>query len=121
MSLFIQEVPVKKGELPDVVVSEHMDRDCARRAAPGEKVFAHRCSWAGCRRKEMLQLPCTQCQHNFCIQHRHPLDHGCSPRGGSAGRAGCSATTAAECKRLASVDTPSSSWLAQRLRWKVKR
>ncbi|XP_069889503.1 AN1-type zinc finger protein 2A [Dipodomys merriami] len=113
-------VPVKKGELADVVVSEHMDRDCVGCAAPREKVFAHRCSRAGCRRKEMLQLLCVQCQRNFCIQHRHPLDHSCSSSGSSASRAGCSATTA-ESKALGTVNTPSSGWLTQLLRWKVKR
>ncbi|KAM4820622.1 AN1-type zinc finger protein 2A isoform 1-T2 [Thomomys bottae] len=114
-------VPVKKGELPDVVVGKHMDRDCARCAVPKEKVFTHRCSQEGCRRKEMLQLPCVQCRRNFCIQHRHPLDHGCGPRGGPAGRAGCSATTAAECNPPGLASTPSFGWLAQRLRWKEKR
>ncbi|MBZ3883512.1 AN1-type zinc finger protein 2A, partial [Sciurus carolinensis] len=71
-------IPVKRGEIPDVVVGEHIDRDC--KYHPGEKkekVFTYRCSKEGCRKKEMLQLACVQCHGNFCIQHRHPLDHSC--------------------------------------------
>uniref|UniRef100_A0A8C5ZAA9 Zinc finger AN1-type containing 2A n=1 Tax=Marmota marmota marmota TaxID=9994 RepID=A0A8C5ZAA9_MARMA len=89
-------IPVKRGEIPDVVVGEHIDRDCAYH--PGkkkEKVFTYRCSKEGCKKKEMVPLACAQCQGSFCIQHRHPLDH--------------SSTSASESK-------PSSSWLAQRLR-----
>ncbi|KAM6155811.1 AN1-type zinc finger protein 2A [Rhynchocyon petersi] len=77
-------VPVKKGELPDVVVGEHMDQDC--RYNPGqhnEKIFKHRCSQQGCRRKEMLPVICEECKGSFCIRHRHPLDHDCK-RGGPA-------------------------------------
>nr|XP_028700567.1 AN1-type zinc finger protein 2A isoform X3 [Macaca mulatta] len=40
-------IPVKKGQIPDVVVSDHIDRDCD--SHPGKK-------------KE---------------KHRHPLDHSC--------------------------------------------
>lgn len=31
-------VPVKKGEIPDVVVGEHIDRDCSYRPGKKEKV-----------------------------------------------------------------------------------
>ncbi|KAM4813876.1 AN1-type zinc finger protein 2A isoform X1 [Urocitellus parryii] len=99
-------IPVKRGEIPDVVVGEHIDKDCAYH--PGkkkEKVFTYRCSKEGCKKKEMLPLACAQCQGSFCIQHRHPLDHSCKAR--------CSAISASESKQ-------SSSWLAQRLRWKTK-
>uniref|UniRef100_A0A5F8ACM3 Chromosome 3 C7orf50 homolog n=1 Tax=Macaca mulatta TaxID=9544 RepID=A0A5F8ACM3_MACMU len=71
-------IPVKKGQIPDVVVSDHIDRDCD--SHPGkkkEKIFIYRCSKEGCKKKEMLQMACAQCHGNFCIQHRHPLDHSC--------------------------------------------
>ncbi|KAF6083571.1 zinc finger AN1-type containing 2A [Phyllostomus discolor] len=71
-------VPVKKGEVPDAVVGEHMDRDCQLHARTGEKVFTYRCSRGGCKKKEMLPVACDQCGGNFCLQHRHPLDHRCA-------------------------------------------
>ncbi|XP_036169333.1 AN1-type zinc finger protein 2A isoform X1 [Myotis myotis] len=71
-------IPVKKGEIPDVVVGEHMDRDCRCRPGKKEKVFTFRCSKKGCKKKEMLPVACDQCHGNFCIQHRHPLDHSCT-------------------------------------------
>ncbi|XP_020025253.1 AN1-type zinc finger protein 2A [Castor canadensis] len=114
-------IPVKKGEIPDVIVGQHMDRDCVRH--PGkqrEKVFLYRCSKEGCRKKEALQLACVQCRRNFCIGHRHPLDHGCRPEGGSPGKAGCSTATASEPTSSGTLHAPSSGWLVQRLRWKVK-
>uniref|UniRef100_A0A2K6PUB4 Zinc finger AN1-type containing 2A n=1 Tax=Rhinopithecus roxellana TaxID=61622 RepID=A0A2K6PUB4_RHIRO len=40
-------------------------------------IFTYRCSKEGCKKKEMLQMACAQCHSNFCIQHRHPLDHSC--------------------------------------------
>ena len=42
------------------------------------QIFTYRCSKEGCRRKEMLRVACDQCHGNFCIQHRHPLDHSCT-------------------------------------------
>ncbi|OWK11264.1 ZFAND2A [Cervus elaphus hippelaphus] len=82
-------VPVKKGEIPDVVVGAHMDGECQR--PPGQetaKVFTFRCSREGCRRREMLRVACEECRGSFCLQHRHPLDHGCARRGPPASSAG---------------------------------
>ncbi|XP_060029142.1 AN1-type zinc finger protein 2A isoform X2 [Erinaceus europaeus] len=72
-----QPVLVRKGVLVDVAVGEHIDQDC--RAWPGkrEKIFTYRCSKEGCRKKEMLPVACGQCRANFCLLHRHPLDHSC--------------------------------------------
>lgn len=52
------------------------------------QVFRHRCSRGGCRRKEVLPVACGQCHGSFCIQHRHPLDHGCSREGRPLSTAG---------------------------------
>ncbi|XP_046524056.1 AN1-type zinc finger protein 2A isoform X3 [Equus quagga] len=71
-------IPIKKGQIPDVVVGEHIDRDCKSHPGRREKIFTYRCSKEGCRRKEMLRVACDQCHGNFCIQHRHPLDHSCT-------------------------------------------
>ncbi|XP_037362623.1 AN1-type zinc finger protein 2A [Talpa occidentalis] len=115
-------VPIKKGEVPDVVVGEHMDRDC--KYHPGkkkEKIFSYRCSKEGCKRKEMLQVACDQCHGNFCILHRHPLDHSCQHGLPPISAAGCSAARASESKSSGTLRKRTCSWLAQRLRWKVKR
>ncbi|XP_049761041.1 AN1-type zinc finger protein 2A isoform X1 [Elephas maximus indicus] len=112
-------VPVKKGELPDVVVGEHMDRDC--KYNPGrshEKIFTYRCSKEGCKRKEMLQVVCDECHSNFCIRHRHPLDHSCKQGGCPPRRAGCSAAGVPESKPSGALNTFSPRWLAQRLRYR---
>lgn len=114
-------VPIRKGEIPDAVVGEHMDRDCKYRPGKREKIFTYRCSKAGCKKKEMLQVACDQCRGSFCIQHRHPLDHGCTRGGRPVGTAGCSAARASESKPSGASTTLSSSWLAQRFRSKVKR
>ncbi|XP_003124293.1 AN1-type zinc finger protein 2A [Sus scrofa] len=81
-------VPVRKGELADAVVGAHMDGGCKSRPRRDEKVFRHRCSRGGCRRKEVLPVACGQCHGSFCIQHRHPLDHGCSREGRPLSTAG---------------------------------
>ncbi|XP_058425421.1 AN1-type zinc finger protein 2A isoform X2 [Diceros bicornis minor] len=114
-------IPVKKGEIPDVVVGEHIDRDCKYHPGKKEKIFTYRCSKEGCRKKEMLQVACDQCHGNFCIQHRHPLDHSCTRGSCPITVAGCSAARASESKPSGALHTLSSSWLAQRFRWKVKR
>lgn len=107
-------IPVKRGEIPDVVVGEHMDRHCTFHPGRNQKVFTHRCSKEGCRKKEMLPLACAQCYGNFCIQHRHPLDHGCQAESSATSRGRPSASRAPEQK-------PSGiSWLAQQLRQTVK-
>ncbi|KAL8175365.1 UNVERIFIED_CONTAM: zinc finger, AN1-type domain [Gekko kuhli] len=85
-------IPVKKGETADVVVGAHMDKGCrldsARRK---EKIFTNKCFRPGCKKKEMMKLVCDQCGQNFCLQHRHPLDHGCLGQSWSISKAGCAA------------------------------
>ncbi|XP_037670026.1 AN1-type zinc finger protein 2A isoform X1 [Choloepus didactylus] len=115
-------VPVRKGELPDVVVGEHMDRHCQCNPVKTKaKIFTHRCSKEGCRKKEMLPLACDQCQSNFCIQHRHPLDHGCKHSGHPGSRAGGSDMRALEPQPPGALSPCSPRWLAQRFRWKIRR
>nr|XP_023510859.1 AN1-type zinc finger protein 2A isoform X2 [Equus caballus] len=110
-------IPIKKGEIPDVVVGEHIDRDCKSHPGRREKIFTYRCSKEGCRRKEMLRVACDQCHGNFCIQHRHPLDHSCTRGSRPITAAGCSAAGASGSKPSAALHALSSSWLAQRLRY----
>ncbi|XP_021565962.1 AN1-type zinc finger protein 2A isoform X3 [Carlito syrichta] len=99
-----------------------MDRDC--KYHPGknkEKVFAHRCSKGGCKKREMLQVACAQCYGNFCIQHRHPLDHSCRHASRPTSNAGCSSMRALELEPSGAVNALSSWWLTRQFRWKAKR
>ncbi|XP_076000387.1 AN1-type zinc finger protein 2A isoform X2 [Genypterus blacodes] len=71
-------VPVKRGEMPDIKVGEHIDRDCKSDPAQRKrKIFTNKCSKGGCKQKEMMRVTCDQCHLNYCLKHRHPLDHDC--------------------------------------------
>uniref|UniRef100_A0A8C9N4Z9 Zinc finger AN1-type containing 2A n=1 Tax=Serinus canaria TaxID=9135 RepID=A0A8C9N4Z9_SERCA len=78
-------IPVQKGEIPDIVVGAHIDKDCKYNPAQQkQKIFTNKCTKPGCKRKEMMKVVCEQCGGSFCIKHRHPLDHDC--RGSSQKR-----------------------------------
>ncbi|XP_072838697.2 AN1-type zinc finger protein 2A [Pogona vitticeps] len=85
-------IPVKKGELPDAAVGAHMDRDCKQDSAhQKQKIFSNKCFKPGCKAREMMKLVCDQCQRNFCVRHRHPLDHACEGEGRPISKAGYAA------------------------------
>lgn len=72
-------VPGKRAEPPDVAVSAHIDNHCTSDPARErrKKVFTNRCSFKGCKAKEMVPLVCSECSLNFCLRHRHAADHTC--------------------------------------------
>ncbi|XP_077290781.1 AN1-type zinc finger protein 2A-like [Arctopsyche grandis] len=72
-------VPGKRGEAPDIAVSEHIDNDCQADPAKQRrnKIFTNRCTLKGCKNKEMVPLICAECSSNFCFRHRHSADHQC--------------------------------------------
>lgn len=73
-----EPVPGRRDEAPDIRVSEHIDRDCqSDKAVKKRKVFANKCSKKGCKQKELMPLICDSCRLNFCLKHRHSLDHDC--------------------------------------------
>jgi len=77
-------VPAKRGEIPDVAVSLHIDNDCASDpAVKKRKIYTNRCSKKGCKVKELIPVNCDSCHLNHCLTHRHPQDHSC---GGPAAR-----------------------------------
>lgn len=79
-----QPIPIKRGELPDIRVGEHMDKDCQDSRATEKrqkKQDPNRCRRKGCKQRELVPLLCSECKLNFCIKHRHPSDHDCEPRG----------------------------------------
>uniref|UniRef100_G3PLV6 Zinc finger, AN1-type domain 2A n=1 Tax=Gasterosteus aculeatus aculeatus TaxID=481459 RepID=G3PLV6_GASAC len=75
-------IPIKRGEMPDIKVGEHIDRDCKSDPAQRKrKIFTNKCSKGGCKQKEMIRVTCDQCHLNYCLKHRHPLDHDCKTDG----------------------------------------
>uniref|UniRef100_A0A8C5RA59 Zinc finger AN1-type containing 2B n=1 Tax=Laticauda laticaudata TaxID=8630 RepID=A0A8C5RA59_LATLA len=75
-------IPVKRGEMPDIVVGAHIDQDCKSDPAQRKrKIFTNKCQRPGCKQREMMKVLCDQCHGNFCLKHRHPLDHDCSGTG----------------------------------------
>ncbi|CAH4034952.1 unnamed protein product [Pieris brassicae] len=55
-------VPGKRGEPPDVAVGAHIDNQCTSDPAKERrnKVFTNRCSYKGCKTKEMVPLVCVE-------------------------------------------------------------
>uniref|UniRef100_A0A8C0MTE0 AN1-type domain-containing protein n=1 Tax=Canis lupus familiaris TaxID=9615 RepID=A0A8C0MTE0_CANLF len=103
-------VPVARGEPPDRAVGEHIDRDC--RSDPAQqkrKIFTNKCERAGCRQREMMKLTCERCGRNFCIKHRHPLDHDCSGQSHPTSRAGLAAISRAQGLASSTSTVPSPS------------
>ncbi|XP_074766625.1 AN1-type zinc finger protein 2B isoform X2 [Athene noctua] len=102
-------VPVRRGEMPDVVVGEHIDRDCKSDPAQRKrKIFTNKCLKPGCKQKEMMKVICDQCHRNYCLKHRHPLDHDCSGAGRPLSKAGHAAVERAQASSSKTVTTSSS-------------
>lgn len=73
-----QPIPVNRGELPDIKVGQHIDRDCQSDPAKAKrKVYTNKCSTRGCKQKELVPIICRSCGLNYCLKHRHPVDHKC--------------------------------------------
>ncbi|XP_063144991.1 AN1-type zinc finger protein 2B isoform X1 [Candoia aspera] len=90
-------IPVKRGEMPDIVVGAHIDQDCKSDPAQRKrKIFTNKCQRPGCKQREMMKVLCDQCHGNFCLKHRHPLDHDCSGTGRSLSKAGNAAIVRAQ-------------------------
>ncbi|NWX39044.1 ZFN2B protein, partial [Steatornis caripensis] len=102
-------VPVRRGEMPDVVVGEHIDRDCKSDPAQRKrKIFTNKCLKPGCKQKEMMKVICDQCHKNYCLKHRHPLDHDCSGPGHPLSKAGHAAVARAQASSSKTVTALSS-------------
>lgn len=75
-----QPVPYKRSELPDIMMSAHIDRDC--KSDPAEdrrrKIYSNKCFKQGCKKKELVPFQCSTCRKNYCIRHRNEIDHECS-------------------------------------------
>ena len=70
-----QPIPVARGTVPDLAVSEHIENNCQVRSK--KAVFSNRCNKTKCKKKELVPIICDSCKLNFCLTHRHPTDHDC--------------------------------------------
>uniref|UniRef100_A0A6V7L7H3 AN1-type domain-containing protein n=1 Tax=Bracon brevicornis TaxID=1563983 RepID=A0A6V7L7H3_9HYME len=74
-------IPMKRGDPPDLAVGLHIDNDCQSDFGKSKKkVFSNKCSSKGCKIKEIVRVDCNECGMNFCLKHRHPVDHSCIGR-----------------------------------------
>ncbi|XP_074105403.1 AN1-type zinc finger protein 2A isoform X3 [Cotesia typhae] len=71
-------IPIKRGDTPDIAVGLHIDNQCESDLSNAKKkVFVNKCSSKGCKIKEIIRVDCKDCGMNFCLKHRHPVDHNC--------------------------------------------
>uniref|UniRef100_A0A8C5QRL2 Zinc finger AN1-type containing 2B n=1 Tax=Leptobrachium leishanense TaxID=445787 RepID=A0A8C5QRL2_9ANUR len=99
-------IPVTRGQTPDIVVGDHIDRDCkSDPALQKRKIFTNRCGKSGCKQKELMKVICNDCRGNFCLKHRHPLDHDCKGNTAPVSRAGNAALMRSQ---ASSSKTPTS-------------
>lgn len=90
-------IPVTRGQTPDIVVGEHIDRDCKSDPAQQKrKIFTNKCQKSGCKQKELMKVTCGDCHGNFCLKHRHPLDHDCTGKSAPISRSGHAALLRAQ-------------------------
>lgn len=72
-------VPYKSDDSPDEAVNDHIEKLCESNRHEVKRIF-HECSFYGCKIKEAVSIICEMCSLNFCVVHRHPLDHMCHRR-----------------------------------------
>ncbi|XP_067334389.1 AN1-type zinc finger protein 2A isoform X2 [Channa argus] len=103
-------IPIKRGEMPDIKVGEHIDRDCKSDPAQRKrKIFTNKCSKGGCKQKEMIRVTCDQCHLNYCLKHRHPLDHDCNTNGKPLSKSGHAAVMRSQGASSTSASSSSAS------------
>ncbi|CAL4112507.1 unnamed protein product, partial [Meganyctiphanes norvegica] len=69
-----QPVPSKRDQPPDLAVNDHLENNCKSKK---KKIYTNRCSFGVCKTKEMVPVSCDSCKQNFCLRHRHTIDHEC--------------------------------------------
>ncbi|MBN3318074.1 ZFN2B protein, partial [Atractosteus spatula] len=108
-------IPVKRGEMPDIKVGEHIDRDCKSDPAHRKrKIFTNKCSKSGCKQKEMIKVTCEQCHLNFCLKHRHPLDHECTSDGHPLSKTGHAAVMRSQAAAASAAAPPAGKAASSR-------
>jgi len=98
-------VPVPRGTVPDLAVSAHIEENCQSKKK--EKVFTNKCNKLKCKKKELVPCICDSCHLNFCLTHRHRLDHDC--KGPQPNSRPASKAAAAASARASTSNSSSSS------------
>merc|ERR1711887_81785 len=98
-------LPVPRGTVPDLAVSAHIEENCQSKKK--EKVFTNKCNKPKCKKKELVPCICDSCHLNFCLTHRHKLDHDC--KGPQPNSRPASKAAAAASARASTSNSSSSS------------
>lgn len=69
-----EPVPTARDVSPDVTVGAHIDQFCK---SEKKKIYTNQCSFKNCKKKELVPFSCGVCRQNYCLKHRHTLDHKC--------------------------------------------
>ncbi|KAF9168173.1 hypothetical protein DFQ26_001066 [Actinomortierella ambigua] len=62
---------------PKLTLQEHLDSQCTRHLLPPVASTTIPCNKAGCKRQDRVVAHCLDCEHTYCLGHRHPADHDC--------------------------------------------
>ncbi|XP_069113063.1 AN1-type zinc finger protein 1-like isoform X2 [Argopecten irradians] len=54
---------------------EQMNKQTATGEYSGERSYF--CTFEGCQGRELMKVTCTECNKNFCLNHRHQNEHNC--------------------------------------------
>ncbi|KAJ3121982.1 zinc finger, AN1-type domain [Nowakowskiella sp. JEL0407] len=75
-------VPVNKGEDPNRRVYDHIAAGCPTPETSTTGIaYSNRCTYPGCKQKELIPIVCKGCNQKFCISHRLDTDHNCKASG----------------------------------------
>ncbi|GAB0087973.1 Zinc finger, AN1-type [Sergentomyia squamirostris] len=69
-----EPIPTPSDVSPDLTVGRHIDQFCR---SEKKRIFTNKCSFSGCKTRELVPISCSDCNRNFCIRHRHFNDHQC--------------------------------------------
>ncbi|KAJ1564808.1 zinc finger, AN1-type domain [Nowakowskiella sp. JEL0078] len=97
---FAQVVPINRGEDPNTRVFDHINAGCPDPGTSTSGVaYTNRCTFKGCKQKELIPIVCKNCQQRFCIKHRLASDHKCSVTSPNVSRSNSPAQNAAQLRR----------------------
>ncbi|XP_062554385.1 AN1-type zinc finger protein 2A [Armigeres subalbatus] len=100
-----EPVPTARDVSPDVTVGAHIDQFCK---SEKKKIYTNRCSFKNCKKKELVPFSCGVCKQNYCLKHRHTVDHECQGASRGAPQRSLAAQAALQRQQLSSRSTPQS-------------
>ncbi|KNC80677.1 hypothetical protein SARC_06966 [Sphaeroforma arctica JP610] len=69
-------VPTRKGEDPNIIMSNHIDQGC-REIEISKKTYTNSCMFKNCKKREAVPIACRTCRMNYCMKHRLENSHAC--------------------------------------------